>query len=199
MIRIFTTLALFAVAVLAVTMGLGLFIGDLHDPANYRDPHVVRLAIVHKMFGLAAALSVVLVNSIVVTYFVGTSRWCKEVVETYQLDRRLLARSVRLKRRTFPWAISAMLAAVVMGALAPPPIPAGFIPEPKIGFIRTCSARSPDLHSFSMRFFWKPCESASIMRSSPISWPKCDGFAPSADWKFRFSCAPAFNGSALHR
>ena len=30
--------------------------------------------------------SVVLVESVVVTYFIGTSRWCKEVVETYRLD-----------------------------------------------------------------------------------------------------------------
>ena len=35
---------------------------------------------------MAAALAVVFVESIVVTYFIGTSRWCKEVVETYQLD-----------------------------------------------------------------------------------------------------------------
>ena len=61
------------------------------------------------MFGLGSALVVVFVNSIVVTYFIGTSRWCKEVVETYSLDRGLLRRSVILKRRTFPWAVMAML------------------------------------------------------------------------------------------
>src|SRR5436305_10372787 len=83
-IRIFTTLALFTLAVLAVTLCLGLYLGDLHDPALVHNPkfeQIKQLAMIHKMFGLASALCVVLVNSIVVTYFVGTSRWCKEVVE----------------------------------------------------------------------------------------------------------------------
>ena len=120
MIRIFTTLALFTLAVLAVTLCVGLFVGDLHDPGLIHNPNfeqIKRLAMIHKMFGLASALCVVLVDSIVVTYFVGTSRWCKEVVETYQLDRELLRRSTILKRRTFPWAVCAMLVAVGIGAL----------------------------------------------------------------------------------
>lgn len=120
MIRIFITLALLAITVLLVAMFLGLYIGDLHDPALRSDPQLPRLlnlALVHKMFGLAAALVVVFVNSIVVTYFIGTSRWCKEVVETYALNRELLSRSVILKRRTFPWAVLAMLTAVGISAL----------------------------------------------------------------------------------
>jgi hypothetical protein len=119
MIRIFTTLALFAVAVILITLFVGLYIGDLHDPAVRTSPQLsmlVKLAIIHKMFGLGSALAVVLVNSIVVIYFIGTSRWCKEVVETYSLDPELLRRSVILKRRTFPWAVMAML--VVVGIIA---------------------------------------------------------------------------------
>jgi hypothetical protein len=119
MIRIFTTLALFAVAVLLVTLLVGLYIGDLHNPAVRTSPQLpllLNLAIIHKMFGLGSALVVVFVNSIVVTYFIGTSRWCKEVVETYSLDPELLRRSVVLKRRTFPWAVMAML--VVVGVIA---------------------------------------------------------------------------------
>ncbi|HKD36099.1 MAG TPA: hypothetical protein VKB78_04840, partial [Pirellulales bacterium] len=79
--------------------------------------HLAGLARIHKMFGLGSALVVVLVNSIVVTYFVGTSRWCKEVVETYSLAPELLRRSVVLKRRTFPWAVLSMLTAVAISAL----------------------------------------------------------------------------------
>jgi hypothetical protein len=120
MIRIFTTLALLAVAVLLVTLSVGLYIGDLHN-SNLRNspelPKLVNLAIIHKMFGLGSALVVVFVNSIVVTYFVGTSRWCKEVVETYSLDRELLRRSIILKRRTFPWAVLSMVTAVAISAL----------------------------------------------------------------------------------
>ncbi|HEV2973313.1 MAG TPA: hypothetical protein VGY55_25320 [Pirellulales bacterium] len=126
MIRIFTTLALFTLALLAVTLLLGLYIGDLHEPGIRQSPQLpklLNLAIVHKMLGLASALAVVFVNSIVVTYFIGTSRWCKEVVETYSLDRELLRQSVILKRRTFPWAVLAMLAIVgviALGAAADP-------------------------------------------------------------------------------
>ncbi len=120
MIRIFTTLSLLAGSLVVVTLLLGLYIGDLHDPsllAN-RDAlsSLVRLAIIHKMLGLASALVVVFVNSIVVTYFIGTGRWCKEVVETYSLDRTLLRRSTILKRRTFPWAVVCML--VIVGVIA---------------------------------------------------------------------------------
>lgn len=67
--------------------------------------------------GTAAALAVVFVHSIVVTYFVGTSRWCKEVTETYRLDPGPLRRSTLLKRRTFPWCVVGMLAVVAVGAL----------------------------------------------------------------------------------
>jgi hypothetical protein len=62
-------------------------------------------------------LAVLLVNSIVVTYFIGTSRWCKEVSETYGLDLSLIRRSTILKRRTFPWAVMGMLTAVGVVAL----------------------------------------------------------------------------------
>ena len=42
----------------------------------------------HMLLGIGAALMTLLVCSVSITYFVGTSRWFKEVVETYRLDRR---------------------------------------------------------------------------------------------------------------
>ena len=63
----------------------------------------------HFLLGLLAALVVVLVNSISLTYFIGTSRWCKEVVETYSLDPQLTERSRRIKRKNFPWSFSGIL------------------------------------------------------------------------------------------
>jgi p-aminobenzoyl-glutamate transporter AbgT len=77
----------------------------------------LRWAMVHRLIGTGAALVVVLVNSIVITYFIGTSRWCKEVTETYQLDPQHLQRSVRLKRSAFPWTVLSMLAVIAVGAL----------------------------------------------------------------------------------
>lgn len=80
----------------------------------------------HFYVGVASSLLVVLVNSVTVTYFVGTSKWCKEVGETYDLKPELPARSTIIKRRTFPWAVAGMLAIVglvVLGGLSDPSIP----------------------------------------------------------------------------
>lgn len=70
----------------------------------------------HMLLGLSGALAVVFVHSLVVTYFIGTTRWCKEVSEAYSLDPRFIRESTRLKRRSFPWSLSAML--VIVGVLA---------------------------------------------------------------------------------
>lgn len=77
----------------------------------------------HILFGIGAALVTILVNSIAVTYFIGTSRWCKEVVDTYRLDQELADRSTRLKRRTFPWSLLSILLIighVALGAASDP-------------------------------------------------------------------------------
>jgi hypothetical protein len=112
--RIFTTLASFAILMLLVTLVLGLYVGDLHQRHTQS---ISDVAMVHRLFGIATALVVVLVNSIVMTYFIGTSRWCREVVETYQLDTKLIVRSTLLKRRAFPWASAAMLVVIGISAL----------------------------------------------------------------------------------
>lgn len=114
MTRIFTTLALLSLGLFLAAVVLGLSIGDLYDNP---DADVLRIRGVHMLTGLAAALAVVFVHSIVITYFVGTSRWCKEVTETYRLDPAPLVRSNQLKRRTFPWCVLGMLTVVVVGAL----------------------------------------------------------------------------------
>jgi len=93
------------------------------DVAPYK-----RHTTLHVLLGIAASLLTVLVNSIAVTYFIGTSRWCREVVDTYQLDSQLAARSAALKRKTFPWALIGILTVIgvaALGALAHP----GFRPS----------------------------------------------------------------------
>lgn len=80
----------------------------------------------HFYLGVAASILVILVNSVTVTYFVGTSRWCKEVAETYDLPAELQFRSTLIKRQTFPWAAAGMLAMVglaALGGLSDPSIP----------------------------------------------------------------------------
>jgi hypothetical protein len=114
MTRIFPTLAALSIGLFLASLILGLSIGDLYD--NPTDA-TLRTRGIHMLTGTAAALAVVFVHSIVVTYFIGTSRWCKEVTETYRLDPAPLRRSTQLKRRTFPWCVLGMLTVVGVGAL----------------------------------------------------------------------------------
>jgi uncharacterized membrane protein len=89
--------------------------------AEFRGPRS-RMTL-HMLLGAAAALITLLVNSITVTYFIGTSRWCKEVCETYGLSAELAERSTRLKRSTFPWALAGILSVILivgLGAAADP-------------------------------------------------------------------------------
>ena len=127
------SLGLFAVSVV-----LGLMIGDLYDTTDsdaFESAFQARG--VHMLTGTASALAVVLVHSIVVTYFIGTSRWCKEVTETYQLDPAPLLRSTQLKRKTFPWCVMGMLTVVGVGAL-------GAASDPGTG--RTGTEAMADIH-----------------------------------------------------
>ena len=122
--NIFRALASFAVVFVLATLCLGFALRGF----DIRDPHDAagqRWATVHRLSGVAAALAVVLVNSIVVTYFIGTSRWCKEVAETYALQPTFVRRSTVIKRRTFPLAVANMLIAVGIVALGGAGDPAG--------------------------------------------------------------------------
>ncbi len=77
----------------------------------------------HKMVAILAAIITVLVNSIVVTHFVGTSRWCKEVVTAYSLDNSYAQRSAGIKRQSFPWSLLGVLTTlgiIALGAASDP-------------------------------------------------------------------------------
>lgn len=116
MTRILFTLASFSIILLVTALVFGLSMGDLY--AQPQPSHeTLHWATVHRLTGIAAALAVVFVENVIVTYFIGTSRWCKEVVETYRLDPAAVQASNRLKRRTFPWALAGMLAVVAVIAL----------------------------------------------------------------------------------
>lgn len=104
------SLGLFFVAIV-----IGLSIGDLYEIPPSES--TFRWRGIHMLTGTSAALAVVFVHSIAITYFVGTSRWCKEVTETYRLDPDPLRQSDRLKRRTFPWCVVGMLSVVGVAAL----------------------------------------------------------------------------------
>jgi len=77
----------------------------------------------HIMLGLLAAVVTLIVNSICVTYFIGTGRWCSEVSMTYGLDAEFDNEAKRLKRTTFPWSllgIGTVLTIAALGAASDP-------------------------------------------------------------------------------
>ena len=77
----------------------------------------------HMLLGSAASLMAILVSSITITYFIGTSRWCKEVCDTYRIEGALAERAAKIKRSAFPWALAGVLtiiAIVALGAAADP-------------------------------------------------------------------------------
>jgi hypothetical protein len=120
MTRILLTLASLSLILMGAALTIGLLVGDLYDRPG---PDTLHWATVHRLTGIVAALVVVLVESVIVTYFIGTSRWCKEVVETYGLDPAPVRESNRLKRRAFASSLVGMLTilgVIVLGAAADP-------------------------------------------------------------------------------
>ncbi|MEX0792946.1 MAG: hypothetical protein WD045_07390 [Pirellulaceae bacterium] len=95
--------------------GQGGSLAELNEAHAAFQP-INRRANFHTLLGMIAALTTVLVSSVSVTYFVGTSRWCKEVVEAYGLDPELAERSNQLKRRSFPLSVVSMLAMMLLVA-----------------------------------------------------------------------------------
>ncbi len=80
----------------------------------------------HFYLGVASSLLAILVCCISVTYFIGTSRWCREVAETYRLSQEFVRRSDSLKRRTFPYALLGIFTVIILvalGGLSDPSIP----------------------------------------------------------------------------
>jgi hypothetical protein len=121
------TLASLSLMLYAAAIAMGLTIGDLYSPPVAEATVAWRAR--HMLTGVAAALAVVFVESIVVTYFIGTGRWVKEVTETYRLPTADLVESARLKRRTFPLALIGMLAVVGVGSMGAAADPGALGPE----------------------------------------------------------------------
>jgi hypothetical protein len=68
----------------------------------------------HILLGVVAGLTVLLVNGLTITYFVGVSKWFREVVDAYSLDQKYATEGERIKRANFPWASSGMLAILIL-------------------------------------------------------------------------------------
>lgn len=152
MSRIFLALSLFAIALLAANLLVGVSLGDfgrasrafqlaarhhkeLAEPASDASLDEIEDARIaaesaaarlkeqrsafwlHIWLGMIAALVTLLVNSISVTYFIGTNRWCREVVDAFSLDQDLAQCSQHLKKRAFPWSLTAIVLILVIAGL----------------------------------------------------------------------------------
>ena len=80
----------------------------------------------HFWLGIIGTLVTILLNSVSVTYFIGTNRWCMEVVETYSLDKQLAIRSKEIKREAFPWAFGGIVAMITVASFGGLADPAGY-------------------------------------------------------------------------
>lgn len=80
-----------------------------HAPAKKRHS-------LHFLLGVFTAIICVLVNAISMTYFIGTTKWCNEVVDAYRLDPEFAHRSTRLKKSTFPWSLTGVLMIILIVA-----------------------------------------------------------------------------------
>ncbi len=141
--RIFISLSMLPIVLIFVTMGAGWWIGDYNgafrevivnqtaaDRSASKSDQQQRLLAnlstieepqrrfnVHFQLGLATALATVLINSLSVTYLIGTSRWVKEVTDVYGLDSRFAHSSTQIKRHSFPWALAGVAAIITVTAL----------------------------------------------------------------------------------
>lgn len=130
MTRYFYPLAATALLMMGATLVLGLTLRglDIRDPS---DRAAQAWASIHRQAGILTGVGVLLVHSIVVTYFIGTSKWCREVTETYRLAPAAAEQSTALKRRTFPLALMSMLVVVGVAALGAASDPAAALaPRP---------------------------------------------------------------------
>jgi hypothetical protein len=97
--RIFLTLAIVGTAFLLAAFVLGLEIGDPRSVSAATR----RLMSYHLLSSVAALIFAALVHAVLLTYFMGTSRWMDEARLAYKLDTRWNDENRRLKYRTIPW------------------------------------------------------------------------------------------------
>lgn len=125
MTRIFLTLSIAATGTLLVALWLGLEIGDAAEPT----PAAQHRVSMHFLTALGALVFAVLVHAIVLTYFMGTSRWLEETSNAYRLDAGMVRQSKDLKWRLYPAMVLALLLLILTGAFggaADPASPVGF-------------------------------------------------------------------------
>ncbi len=96
--HIFLTLAAVGAVLLLAALVLGFEIGDPRSVA----PLTRKMLSYHLLISVAALIFAALVHAVLLTYFMGTSRWIEEARQAYKFDTRWSEENRRLKYRTIP-------------------------------------------------------------------------------------------------
>jgi hypothetical protein len=114
---IFLALTVIGTLVLLVALVLGFEIGDPRSVA----PLTRKLLSYHLLVSVAALIFAALVHAVLLTYFMGTSRWLEEARQAYKFDTRWSEENRQLKYRTIPVmavCLLLLIANIPFGAMA---------------------------------------------------------------------------------
>jgi hypothetical protein len=115
--HIFLTLTVVSTLLLLAAFVLGVEIGDPHSVA----PLTRKLMSYHLLISVAALIFAAFVHAVLLTYFMGTSRWLEEARQAYKFDAHWSKENHRLKYRTIPAmavCLLLLIANIPFGALA---------------------------------------------------------------------------------
>ncbi|HET6325729.1 MAG TPA: hypothetical protein VFG04_13705 [Planctomycetaceae bacterium] len=115
--RIFLSLTIFSTLLLIGAFALGLAIGDPRSVSAAAR----KLMSYHLLTSVAALIFATFVHAVLLTYFMGTSRWMEEARLAYKLDTRWNVENRRLKYRTIPLMAACLLLLILnipIGAIA---------------------------------------------------------------------------------
>jgi hypothetical protein len=119
--RIFLTLTVVSTVLLMAAFVIGCEIGDLKNVSALTR----KLLSYHILVSVAALIFAALVHAVLLTYFMGTSRWIEEARQAYKFDSRWSEENRRLKYRAIPVMVVCLLLLIgniPLGALAPPSV-----------------------------------------------------------------------------
>ncbi|MDA0835715.1 MAG: hypothetical protein O3A29_20775 [Planctomycetota bacterium] len=123
--RIISSLAVIGNVLMGVSFVLGMMIGD----PRVRDLAVQSRVTWHELTALGSLTFALFVHAIVLTYFMGTSRWIEETSRAYRLSTSYHENSRSLKHTTYPGMMGCLVLLVItagFGGAADPASAVGF-------------------------------------------------------------------------
>jgi hypothetical protein len=115
--RIFLTLTVVSTLLLVAAFVLGCEIGDIRNVSSLTR----KLLSYHILISVAALIFAALVHAVLLTYFMGTSRWIEEARQAYKFDAQWSEENRRLKYRAIPTMVLCLLlliSNIPLGAVA---------------------------------------------------------------------------------